>query len=386
MFRRLLREDGAERAFLEELDVFQQNPGLLEKYLIGSEMSLAVLGLFLTRLFGSEGLLTVADAKEVVESVKDSLRVEEKSGRVCEKVVGRGDEHWAALEELKQQVLDLTRQFSALQRQLQMQGEVSQVAASLEGRLDEVASECEHRVTNTDEVLRAEIRRVDVGVSDVARDLEDLKKELGLRVRDDDLQKLAEEVSRLKEVEQRLREEAQLKIERFDVKSDPLDGIIAHLTRKCGGNVHEKGIVTVTASSCLGDGAKPENAVDLKSDLYFCSKDLPNSWICYDFGGRRVTPTSYSIRSFDGESGQPHPKSWVLEVSNDGSEDSWVVIDRRENNFDLNHSLVTRNFEISAPPSGAFRLVRLHQTGENHWGHDKLVTSGFELFGALAIE
>ena len=54
MFRRLLRDEGAERAFLEKLDIFQQNPGLLDKYLLGSEVSLAVLDLFLTRLFGSQ--------------------------------------------------------------------------------------------------------------------------------------------------------------------------------------------------------------------------------------------------------------------------------------------------------------------------------------------
>ena len=56
MLRRLLRDDGAERAFLEKLDIFEQNPGLLEKHLIGSEVSLAVLDLFLSRLFGSESL------------------------------------------------------------------------------------------------------------------------------------------------------------------------------------------------------------------------------------------------------------------------------------------------------------------------------------------
>ena len=50
MLKRLLREDGPERAFLEKLDIFKQNPGLLEKLLIGSEVSLAVLDLFLTRL------------------------------------------------------------------------------------------------------------------------------------------------------------------------------------------------------------------------------------------------------------------------------------------------------------------------------------------------
>ena len=193
MLRRLLREDGAERVSLEKLDLFQQNPGLLEKYLIGSEVSLEVLDLFLTRLFGSEGLSGVADANEAVEAAKDdldSLRAKGRSASVCEKSAGRGDEHWAAVEELKQQVLDLTRQVSALQRQLQMQGEVSQVAASIEGRLDEVASACERRAAETDEALRAEIRRLDVGaqVSDVARGLE----------------KLEQEVSRLKEAEQGL--------------------------------------------------------------------------------------------------------------------------------------------------------------------------------------
>ena len=53
----------------------------------------------------------------------------------------RGDEHWAVVEELQQQVRDLTQQVSALQRQLQMQGEVSRLAASLKDRLDEFASE-----------------------------------------------------------------------------------------------------------------------------------------------------------------------------------------------------------------------------------------------------
>ena len=32
------------------------------------------------------------------------------------------------------------------------------------------------------------------------------------------------------------------------------------------------------------------------------------------------------------------PKSWVLEVPNDGSEGSWNVVDFRNNNFDPNPS------------------------------------------------
>ena len=248
------------------------------------------------------------------------------------------------MEELKQQVLDLTRQFSALQRQLQMQGEVSQVAASIEGRLDEVA-----------------------------RDLG----ELGLRARAEDLKKSDEEASRLKEV----------LIERIDLKSDPLDGIIAHLTRECGGNVHEKGVVNDTASACYGLSYTPDNAADLGSDLAWWSPDSPNSWLCYDFGGRRVTPTSYSIRSYVnymGTAPRAFPRSWVLEGSND--EDVWEVLDSRKNNRDLNDYGVTRNFAIKAPPSGAFRFVRLRQTGKNCKGLDCLIISGLELFGVLSGE
>ena len=96
-----------------------------------------------------------------------------------------------------------------------------------------------------------------------------------------------------------------------------------------------------------------------------------------------MTPTSYSIRS----QSYNHPKSWVLEVSSDGSEGTWAVVDRRENNNDLNGhgKSVTHNFEIRCiPPSGAFRFVRLRQTGENHWENNQLLIRALELFGALS--
>ena len=122
--------------------------------------------------------------------------------------------------------------------------------------------------------------------------------------------------------------------------SKPLDGIIAHLTREFGGNVHDKGIVNVTASSVLGS-YEPKDAVDLEGDKEFASEDKENSWICYDFKDRRVTPTSYSIRSQSGGSGSCHLKSWVIEASNDGQ--SWTEIDRRDGNSDLNASAGVAN-------------------------------------------
>ena len=93
-----------------------------------------------------------------------------------------------------------------------------------------------------------------------------------------------------------------------------LDGIIAHLTRECGGNVHDKGVVNVMASS-FNDSFYPKNAADLGTDSVYLSKNEPNSWICYDFKERRVIPTSYSVRlPEEGGFGQPNRRSWVIEV------------------------------------------------------------------------
>ena len=85
--------------------------------------------------------------------------------------------------------------------------------------------------------------------------------------------------------------------------------------------------------------------------------------------------------------GGPHLKSWVIEVSNDGS--SWTEIDRRENNNDLNDEYATANFKISKVPSESFRFFRLRQTGMNHYGlidgcdFYVVTLSSLEIFGTL---
>ena len=115
----------------------------------------------------------------------------------------------------------------------------------------------------------------------------------------------------------------------------PLQGIIAHLTQACGGNVHEQDVVKATASSFIA-GWEPQNAVDLGTISNFCSRNARESWISYDFRARRVLPTSYTIRSCGAGAGGCHPRSWVFEGSMDGKE--WFVVDSRENSRDLNGS------------------------------------------------
>jgi hypothetical protein len=102
--------------------------------------------------------------------------------------------------------------------------------------------------------------------------------------------------------------------------SDPLDGIIAHLTRQCGGNVHDRDVVVVTSSPPETDKDRDaaKNVADFKVDSVFCSvrnngavPHTRNNWICYDFKEKRVVPTHYSIRSAYarfGASGGSHMK------------------------------------------------------------------------------
>jgi hypothetical protein len=165
----------------------------------------------------------------------------------------------------------------------------------------------------------------------------------------------------------------------------PLEGIISYLTRRFGGNVHDRGIVVVTGNDPMTNGAvrAAKNAADLYADSYFYSMNLPNQSLCYDFGSRVISPTGYAIRSrYDRVDGDPcHLKSWVIEISMDGAH--WDVIDRRDNNSTLNGFNAIRMFTLSE--SKECRFIRLRQTGPNHCSEPdyRLVISGFEVFGSL---
>jgi hypothetical protein len=55
-----------------------------------------------------------------------------------------------------------------------------------------------------------------------------------------------------------------------------------------GGHVHERGVVTITATSNAGTA---NNVVDYESDM------SPNSWLCIDFKEATIKMSSYSIQS-----------------------------------------------------------------------------------------
>jgi hypothetical protein len=154
-----------------------------------------------------------------------------------------------------------------------------------------------------------------------------------------------------------------------------LDGIISHLSHEHGGNVHDRGIVSISASSICEPYA-PKNAADLETETYFESQCRPDQSLCYDFMNQRLIPTHYTIRT--------HPnnwflRSWTLEGSIDGS--SWIQLDDQKNNATTNSGRPIGTFAI--PHSSECRFIRLRQTGKNASWSDYLILQGFEVFGEL---
>jgi hypothetical protein len=187
--------------------------------------------------------------------------------------------------------------------------------------------------------------------------------------------------------------------EYFDVP----DGIIAHLTRECSGNVHDCHVVEVTSGSFEKEteGANPhsgaykndlryaaKNAVNLEDVSSFASayrkkeEAIPhtrNNWICYDFKERGIVPTHYTIRTNLGDSDSRHLKSWLVETSADG--ENWREVAHEEDNGQLNGRWFTGTFAVAG--GRECRFIRLVNIGRNHFGNDCLEISAWEIFGTL---
>jgi hypothetical protein len=181
------------------------------------------------------------------------------------------------------------------------------------------------------------------------------------------------------------------------------NGIIAHLTRECGGNVHDHNVVEVTCGSFAREtyGANPhsgaydndlrwaaKNVADLETDSEFISayrgEDTyigsgPNNEVCYDFKERTIVPIQYAIRTHGCDPGASHLKSWRVETSTDGR--YWGLVASEKDNESLNGRSVTVMFAVEHP--GACRFIRLVNMGRTHNGTDCLSISAWEIFGQL---
>lgn len=156
-------------------------------------------------------------------------------------------------------------------------------------------------------------------------------------------------------------------------------GIIHDLTKECGGNVSDKGVVNVTGSSIDDDRYLPKDVVDFDdNNSGFISQDVENSWLKYDFINKKVRPTYYIIKVL-GKS----PNSWVIEGSNSDQSNDWTILDSRENiTYDFHEGCDVKSFSIRKD-SQFYKYLRFRQTGKNNEFNNHLVLLALEFFGSI---
>ena len=164
--------------------------------------------------------------------------------------------------------------------------------------------------------------------------------------------------------------------ETFSSANGAFNGIVQHLRGECGGNPHEKGMISITASST--GSRQCHHVVDYGWNNYWYSINEPYSFVQFDFKSRRVCLSGYSLKSHTG--GGNFPVSWAIEVSDDGS--TWEAVDLR-NTRDLVGSNIERTYECNRQSDRFVRFVRMRQTGKTSDNEDWLSLSQIEFFGKL---
>lgn len=157
------------------------------------------------------------------------------------------------------------------------------------------------------------------------------------------------------------------------------NGILNHLRTETNGQIESK--VAITSSSiCNSSENHQPRVVTLFEDKnkYFYTNIEQNCWLRFEFRESRVVPTHYTIRSYQYNS---HPKSWVIECSNDRI--SWETVDEESECPHLASSSPVHTFKVNHPTSKGFRYVRMRLTGPNWSGNNQLVIDSFEIYGNL---
>jgi hypothetical protein len=158
------------------------------------------------------------------------------------------------------------------------------------------------------------------------------------------------------------------------------DAIFAGMNQEARGNVAKLGMVSITGNSA--DASREAEIVELINPEWgkcWMSKNQPNSWLMFDFNGRLLTITHYSIKTYSCTKGYSHLRSWALEGC--APNGKWFDLDVRDENMDLNGRNRSAVFHCTAV--GHVAQIRLKQMGPNHHNDHYLILSNIEFFGAF---
>ena len=112
-----------------------------------------------------------------------------------------------------------------------------------------------------------------------------------------------------------------------------------------------------------------------------CTGGSPNDWICIEVKNHRIIPTHYTVKTNGYRQNGYHPKSWVIEISDDN--ERWEIIDEEHDCSFLNGSFAYHTFPISTNKQHEFKFIRMRLTDKNWNSSYYLYISTFEVFGTL---
>lgn len=113
----------------------------------------------------------------------------------------------------------------------------------------------------------------------------------------------------------------------------------------------------------------------------FHTKNLSDSWICFEFLKHHVILSNYTLRSNCWGVNYENLKNWALEGSNDSL--NWVVIDSQTNCSYLNGQSFVHTFHVKNDNNRSFKFFRIHQTGRNCGNSNYLCFNCIEIFGRM---
>ena len=163
-------------------------------------------------------------------------------------------------------------------------------------------------------------------------------------------------------------------------KKDPFDGIFAYLYKLNNENPVKANFVKISFSSLTSRFSSPsvQFLIDPKDDTCHQTEDKLNQWMQFDFIGRKVSLSGYSMKTHH-MSGNGHTQHFKIEGSNDGRD--WNMIDSRNNYLKLNRPDAVATEIIQ--PSPFYSHIRITQTGENTLHRFSLRLVTVEFFGSI---
>ena len=177
------------------------------------------------------------------------------------------------------------------------------------------------------------------------------------------------------------RNEKQLESRRYsrEIKysNENFNGVFNYLSKNS--NIDEE--VSVTASS--NGGGDWHQLIDIgnTNNCYYTNSES-NPSICFEFKKHRIMPTNYTIRAHNSSSGNRHPKSWIIEGSEDNKK--WIKIDERIDCSFLNGAKRVHTFHIKNEEEKEFKFIRIKHIN-NTWdnSNNAIYICSIEFYGNL---